>query len=244
MMQPHSRLLIVICTYNERENLPWVYERLRELTDASILIVDDNSPDGTRQWCDDIAGRDEAFFTIYRSGKLGLGSATIAGFEFAIAGGYEFVLTMDGDRSHDPADVPKLLDRLLSCDEVDLCIGSRYVPGGQILNWPLRRHVMSKAINGLSRLSLGLPVRDYSSAFRCYRVSLLERIELSQIAATGYAYLEELLWHASSHNANIVEQAIVFTNRTQGDSKINLREAFRAVGIVSGIGFRRLLGRR
>ncbi len=243
MMHSTPRLLIVICTFNERENLPWIYDRLRELTDAAILIVDDNSPDGTRQWCDDIATRDEAFFTIYRPGKLGLGSATISGFQFAIANGYDLVLTMDGDRSHDPSDVPKLVGRLLESDENDLCIGSRYVPGGQILHWPLRRHVMSKAINGLSRLALGLPIRDYSSAFRCYRVPLLDRIELNQIAATGYAYLEELLWRASRHDANIVEQPIVFTNRTQGESKINLREAIRAVGIISAIGLGRLVGR-
>ena len=242
-MQKKPELLVAICVYNEMDNLPWLYEQLRALPlDLSIVVVDDNSPDGTGRWCDETAASDEQFFVIHREGKLGLGSASLAAFRFAIEHEFQYVMMMDGDRSHSPAEVPDVYAKLLEDPENQIAIGSRYVPGGRIENWPLMRHVMSRCINGFSRVMIGLPIKDYSSAFRCYRVDLLRKIELSEISATGYAYLEELLWHAGKAGARIVEQPIVFVDRVKGSSKINHKEALRAVWLVFRIGVRRLMG--
>ena len=240
---PNSpELLIAICVYNEMDNLPWLYEKLRGLPlESAIVVVDDNSPDGTGDWCDKTANDDPHFFVIHREGKLGLGSASLAAFRFGVESGYRYILTMDGDRSHSPTEVPDVYAKLLEDPQNQISIGSRYVPGGRIENWPLMRHVMSRCINGFSRLMIGLPIADYSSAFRCYRVELLRKIDLSQISATGYAYLEELLWHAGKTGARIVEQPIVFADRVKGSSKINLKEAVRAVWLVFRIGVGRLL---
>ncbi len=241
-MESSPQLLIAICTYNEIDNLPWLYERLRaRFNDATLLIVDDGSPDGTGQWCDGIATTDQYFRVLHRGKKSGLGSASIVAFEYAIEHGFQCVLTMDGDRSHDPSDSQNVVRKLLASNEHDISIGSRYVNGGGITGWPWHRHVMSRCINLFSRVMLGLQVRDCSSAFRCYRVRLLERIDFSTIQGTGYAYLEEILWRAKQLNAVIVEQPITFNNRSEGVSKINLREAYRAVWIIFKIGCSRPL---
>ncbi|MEL6106579.1 MAG: polyprenol monophosphomannose synthase [Planctomycetota bacterium] len=243
-MPDSPELLVAICVYNEMDNLPWLYEQLRALPlEASIVVVDDNSPDGTGKWCDETAAKDDHFFVIHREGKLGLGSASLAAFRYAIKSEFRYVLMMDGDRSHSPSEVPDVYGKLLEDPENQIAIGSRYVSGGRIENWPLMRHVMSRCINAFSRVMIGLPISDYSSAFRCYRVELLRRIDLNQISATGYAYLEELLWHAGKHGARIVEQPIVFVDRVQGSSKINHKEAIRAVWVVFRIGLSRVFGK-
>ncbi|MEC9092849.1 MAG: polyprenol monophosphomannose synthase [Planctomycetota bacterium] len=242
MTSNFSKLLIAICTYDEINNLPLLYKALREtFATASILVVDDNSPDGTGKWCDQTAKQDPRFFVIHRKQKSGLGSATITAFEFAINKQYEFIMTMDGDRSHSPNQAQAVLQKLLERDENQISIGSRYIRGGKIENWPLQRHLMSGSINTYSRLLIGLSIRDCSSAFRCYRVSFLAKIDLGAIEGMGYAYLEEILWWGKCLGAQMAETPITFGNRVEGKSKINFAEAVHALWIIFRIGVKRLL---
>ena len=243
-MTNESKLLIAICTYNEINNLPSLYEALRtHFPDASMLVVDDNSPDGTGVWCDDRKSKDARFHVIHRESKAGLGSASIAAFQFAIDRNFEFVLTMDGDWSHHPGQAKTVFQKLIDQPESELSIGSRYVKGGKIKGWPWKRHMMSFCINTFSRWMIGLKTRDCSGAFRCYRRSFLERVNFQEIQGTGYAYLEEILWWAKRLSVKIIESPITFTNRQQGKSKINMKEAVRAVWIIFKIGIKRLFGR-
>lgn len=234
-------LLIAVCTYNEMANLPTLYTELRQrFPESTILIVDDNSPDGTGDWCDQRASTDSRFKVIHRAGKLGLGSATIEAFLYALGNGFEYVLTMDGDWSHQPQDAIAVVEALRQDPDCDLVIGSRYVAGGKITGWPRTRHWMSRSINWLTRLMVGTSVRDCSGAFRCYRIGLLQRIDFTRIQGKGYAYLEEILWWAKCLKASIREVPITFANREQGKSKINHWEALRAVWILLKIGCRRM----
>lgn len=243
-MSDESRLLIAICTYNEINNLPSLYEALRQnFPQASLLIVDDASPDGTGAWCDQMAAVDPLFQVLHRPGKTGLGSASLAAFQHAIDHDFEFILTMDGDWSHQPAQAQSVFQQLIDHPDHEIAIGSRYIPGGKIEGWPLKRHIMSYCINTYARWMIGLSTRDCSGAFRCYRTSFLRRLDFTQIKGMGYAYLEEILWWAKKLDARIVETPITFSNRVEGRSKINLREAVRAVWIIFKIGVSRILGR-
>lgn len=243
-MSEEQSLLIAICTYNEIENLPSLYEALRRRFEfASILIVDDQSPDGTGDWCDETAKNDGRFFVLHRKEKAGLGSASIAAFQYAIENDFDQIMTMDGDWSHNPDQAPNVVQKLRS-EAADIAIGSRYIPGGKIFGWPKTRHWMSYWINTYARWMIGLRTKDCSSAFRCYSVDLLKQVNFSKIRGMGYAYLEELLWHAKCLEAKIVEEPIVFTNRIRGKSKINMKEAFRAVWIIFRIGIGRMFGGR
>ncbi|MDB4793964.1 polyprenol monophosphomannose synthase [Pirellulaceae bacterium] len=244
-MNTKADLLIAVCTYNEIENIPSLYQSLRTyFPNAAILIIDDGSPDGTGKWCNKTANTDRQFFVIHREQKLGLGSASIVAFEYAIQNHFKFLLTMDGDWSHHPEHATAVVEQVADNPTVQIGIGSRYVSGGKILGWPARRHWMSVAINSYSRWMIGIPTRDCSSAFRCYRVKLLSELDFDQIQGMGYAYLEELLWHAKCKKAEIAEHPITFTNRTRGKSKINLGEALHAVWIIFKIGCRRLVGKK
>src|ERR1043165_3613932 len=207
------RVLVTLATYDEIG---------RVLPAADLLVVDDNSPDGTGQWCDQRAQKDSRLKCIHRAGKQGLGSATIAAVQYAIDGSYDVFISMDADWSHDPQHLPALLSAL---DGADVALGSRYCPGGAIDGWPLHRRVLSRAANGLTGLLLRLPVRDASGAFRAYRISALKKIDLSIIRGTGYAYLEEILWHLHRARATMVDVPITFRERRAGRSKINAKEA-------------------
>ncbi len=218
----NAPLLVAIATYNELDNLPTLVEAVRAaLPEADVLVVDDNSPDGTGRWADERAEDDQRLHVIHRAGKLGLGSATIDAFRWAMERGYERVATMDADWSHPPAELPKLV--ALS-REVDVAIGSRYTPGGRIEGWPLIRRVVSRLMNRLSRWLLRVPVADSSGAFRVYRVSALERIDLGRISSSGYAYLEEIVWRLAAAGVTFAEHPITFRDRTAGNSKANLAE--------------------
>lgn len=223
------------------KNLPSLYESLRaNFPQASILVVDDNSPDGTGQWCDETAEQDDKFYVLHRTQKAGLGSASIAAFDYAIQHQFEYVLTLDGDWSHHPEEATTVFQKLVADDSHTISIGSRYVPGGKIEGWPAKRHFMSRCINGYTRWMIGLQTRDCSGAFRCYRTEFLRQVDFEQIEGMGYAYLEEILWWAKCLDANIVETPITFTNRVEGQSKINNKEAIRAVWIIFKIGMKRL----
>jgi len=217
------RILVVLATYNEIGNLPSLVDEIeRVLPDAELLVVDDNSPDGTGRWCDERAQQDSRVTCVHRPGKQGLGSATIAAMQHALSHEYEVFISMDADWSHDPQYLPALIRAM---QNADVALGSRYCSGGAIEGWPLHRRLLSRIANGLTSVLLRLPVRDTSGAFRAYRVSALTKIDLDQIRASGYAYLEEILWHLHRAGAKMVDVPITFRERRAGRSKINAQEA-------------------
>src|SRR5688572_3973621 len=234
------RTLVTIATYNEIENLPQLVREIWQVEPhADILVIDDNSPDGTGQWCDRQAVQQPKLFCIHRAGKLGLGTATIAGMQYAIEHGYDFVLNMDADFSHHPRYIPAILAGM---ESADVSIGSRYCPGGGTKDWPLARRFMSWAVNTYARTLLGLTPRDTSGAFRCYRVSLLKRLDFSTIRSRGYSFQEEILWRLKRLGARMSETPIVFADRERGQSKINQREAFAALWVIFRLGVTNWLG--
>lgn len=244
-MHTLPRTLVTVATYNEIENLPALVAEIRAVApQADLLVIDDNSPDGTGRWVDEQSRRDPQVRAVHRPGKLGLGTATIAAMRYAIEHDYDFMLNLDADFSHPPRYIPELLGGMDDPERgpVDVTIGSRYVRGGGIEGWPLRRRLLSLAVNGYARLMLGLPVRDCSGAFRCYRVSTLRRMDLDQVRSRGYSFLEELLWRLKRAGASFRETPIVFVDRLQGTSKVNLREARDALGVLLRLGVKNWLG--
>ncbi|QDT37996.1 polyprenol monophosphomannose synthase [Stratiformator vulcanicus] len=225
---PNSRrLLVTVCTYNERENLAKLIEGVSKAApDADILVLDDLSPDGTGELADELKNSYPRLNVIHRGGTRGLGRAMVEGFQFGIKQGYDLLVNLDADLSHDPAAIPSLVAAI---DEADVVIGSRYVPGGEIRGWGPRRHFMSRGINFYSRVALGLSSRDISGSFRCYRVSTLAKIDFDQIISHGYAFMEEIIFRCRQTGARIVERPIIFLDREEGESKINLAECCRAV---------------
>jgi dolichol-phosphate mannosyltransferase len=228
------RVLVTLCTYNERENLvALVPEIRRTLPEADVLVIDDGSPDGTGALADDLASSDPQVRVLHRAGKLGLGSAILAGLRRAISDGYDFVINMDADFSHDP----RHLRALLACmDRADVAIGSRYVPGGGIEGWGPLRHFMSRGINWYARLLLGLTTRDNSGAYRCYRCAKLSQIDFDCVRARGYAFQEEILYRCRRVGCRFEETPIVFRDRRYGTSKINWRESAAALWIILRLG--------
>ena len=234
-----AQLLIAVATYNEIDSLPRLVDQVFALVPtADVVVVDDNSPDGTGRWCDSRAAADSRLRCIHRQGKLGLGTATIAALRYAIEHDYEYVINMDADLSHQPRDIPRLLASMDAGEgaPVDVVIGSRYVQGGAIEGWPRQRHVMSRAVNLYARTMLGLSCRDCSGAFRCYRVARLRELDFAAFRAHGYAFLEELLWHLQQIGCRFVEVPITFVNRVEGESKINAREAIHALWTILRLG--------
>jgi dolichol-phosphate mannosyltransferase len=234
------RTLVTIATYNELENLPRLVEAVWQVAPhVDVLVIDDNSPDGTGQWCDDKAAVEPRLECLHRPGKLGLGTATIAGMQYAIDHAYDYVLNMDADFSHHPRYVPAILAAM---DGADVAIGSRYCPGGGTADWPLTRRMMSWGVNSYARMLLGLVPRDTSGAFRCYRVGLLAQLEFTAIASRGYSFQEEILWRLKRIGARMVEVPIVFADRERGQSKINRQEALGALRIIGRLGMTNWLG--
>jgi dolichol-phosphate mannosyltransferase len=234
-------LLVALATYNEIETLPSLVAAIHEqLPDAHVLVVDDNSPDGTGRWCDEEAGRSPWFSVIHRPGKLGLGSASWAAMQAAIDRGCDYLITLDADWSHPPEALPRLI---AAASNADVVIGSRYVPRGRIEGWPPSRRFVSAATNLATRLALGLPLRDASTACRLYRVELLKQLDFTQLTATGYAYLEEILWELHRRDARFAEIPITFTDRRAGASKVNLGEAWGKAKTLVRLGLNRLTRR-
>lgn len=232
-----DRLLVTLCTFNEAENLPLLLpEILRHASGADILIVDDNSPDGTGRIADEWAAREPHVRVLHRPAKLGLGTATLAALSYAVEHDYTFALNLDADFSHDPKFIPALLDCMKGAD---VTIGSRYVPGGGVVGWGLRRHFMSRCINLYARLLLGLSTRDNSSAYRCYRVARLRELDLGAFISRGYAFEEEMLYRCRKLGCRFAESPIVFDDRRYGRSKIDMREALAALWIILRLGLLR-----
>ena len=239
------RTLVTIATFNEIDNLPsLIDEILRVVPGVHILVIDDNSPDGTGRWCDERSVVDPRVRCLHREGKLGLGSATVAGMKFGIKHGYEFVLNMDADFSHHPRYLPALLAGMNPTDRppVDAMIGSRYVAGGGTRDWPWRRKLMSRGVNLYARWLLSLPPRDCSGAYRCYRVELLKRLDFSAMRSRGYSFQEEVLWQRKRLGGRFDETPILFADRERGVSKINFREAAATLGIIFRLGLENWLG--
>ncbi|MCS7259355.1 MAG: polyprenol monophosphomannose synthase [Anaerolineae bacterium] len=233
-------LAIIIPTYNERENLEALVDQLLALDfDVEIIVVDDNSPDGTGQLADALAQRDTRVHVIHRPGKLGLGTAYIAGFKYALARGAERIMTMDADFSHHPCYVPAVV-ALTEC--YDVGIGSRYVPGGGVdATWGVHRRWLSRGANLFARMVLGLKAHDCTAGFRCYRREVLQNIELDRIFSNGYSFLIELMFRCQRLGYTFGETPILFENRRQGSSKISQAEIYKAMLTVLRLGVSRLL---
>ncbi len=221
------RVLVAVASYNERESLPkLVDEVFRVVPGADLLVIDDASPDGTGVYCDERAKDDQRLTCIHRSGKLGLGTAILVSFEYAISNRYDLLVGLDADLSHPPENIPALIECVAGCD---VAIGSRYVPGGGVEGWPLHRRIASRLINLFARFLLGVPVLDCSGGFRCYRVEALAPVVKQGLQSSGYAIFEEVLLRFADNGAAFKEVPYVFVDRTQGKSKLTLRETFRAI---------------
>ena len=214
------RVLTVIPTYNEKENLPIVVERLRAaVPDCDILVVDDNSPDGTGQLADSMAAEDSHINVLHRTVKDGLGGAYLAGFDWGLEAGYDVLVEMDADCSHQPEQLPLLLQAIEG--GADLAIGSRYVPGGKTKNWPLHRQILSRGANLYTRLILGTKVKDITAGYRAYRREALQKLNLEGIDSKGYVFQVDLAWRSEQAGLKIVEVPITFVEREIGSSKMN-----------------------
>lgn len=222
--------VVIVPTYNESDNIDTLITDLLALPSGlSVIVVDDNSPDGTGRQADAWAARESRVQVIHRSGKLGLGTAYIAGFRRALAGGFDRIMTMDADFSHHPRYIPSMLAMSRAAD---LVIGSRYVRGGGTLNCTLKRRALSRFANTFARLVLGLRANDCTAGFRCYRREVLESIDLDTIFSNGYSFLIEMIYRVQRGRRRIGETPIVFEDRRFGASKISKQEVFRALYTV------------
>ncbi|WP_315096493.1 polyprenol monophosphomannose synthase [uncultured Cellulomonas sp.] len=228
MTESAQRVLVVVPTYDERENLPGALERLRtHVPQADVLVVDDGSPDGTGELAEKIAeaeaaetadGRSQRVHVLHRAGKLGLGTAYVAGFGWALERGYDVVVEMDADGSHRAEDLPALL---AATDHADLVLGSRWVPGGSVVNWPTSRLLLSRGANTYTRIALGIPLHDATGGFRAYRATLLDDLTLQDVASQGYCFQVDMAWRAVRAGARVVEVPITFVERELGRSKMS-----------------------
>jgi dolichol-phosphate mannosyltransferase len=222
-----GRVAIVVPTYNELENLEAVALRIREaVPEADLLVVDDNSPDGTGELADKLASTDGHIQVLHRAGKAGLGAAYLAGFQWALDRDYDAVIEMDADGSHQAEDLPRLIGGL---DQADLVVGSRWVPGGKVINWPRSREVISRGGNIYVRLMLGIKVRDATGGFRAYRSSTLRAIALGEVVSQGYCFQIDLTLRTLQAGLTVTEIPITFIERARGTSKMSnaiVKEAF------------------
>lgn len=231
------RVLILLCTYNEADNLPVAVERLfKQLPDAHILVVDDNSPDGTADWVLQFAKTDRRLHLLRRSGKLGLGSAIREGIVWFRESDYDYLINMDADLSHRPEDVPALLDCCLQAG-CDVAVASRYMPGGGFRAIPVHRRLISWLLNRYATMILRLPISDCSGSFRCYRRAALERMDLKQLTCDGYGFLEEILVHLQRSGCQFREIPIWFDSRLAGKSKLSLKDAIGALQVIHRLAF-------
>jgi dolichol-phosphate mannosyltransferase len=214
-------VLVIIPTYNESESLPGVIARVREsVPDADILVADDNSPDGTGSLADAIAAADAHVHVLHRAGKEGLGKAYLAGFAWGLDRGYDVLVEMDADGSHRPEELPRLLAQIPHSDVV---LGSRWVPGGAVVNWPLSRRILSQGGSLYTRLALGIPTRDATGGYRAYRASALRALDLDTVDSNGYCFQIDLLWRALQRGLVVREVPITFVEREAGTSKMSSR---------------------
>ena len=240
--QQPGRVLVVVPTYNERENLPLIVARVRAaVPSAHVLIADDASPDGTGQLADGLAMDDDHVHVLHRPGKQGLGAAYLDAFGWGIRHGYDVLVEMDADGSHKPEQLPSLLERIDA--GADLVLGSRWVPGGSVVNWPRHRSLLSRGGNTYARLALGIPLRDATGGYRAFRVTALEKIGLEDVDSQGYCFQVDLAWRAVQAGLRVEEVPITFVERELGSSKMNQAIVAEALLKVTRWGLRHRLGR-
>lgn len=235
------RTLVIIPTYDEREALPTTLAGLRAaVPDIDVLVVDDASPDGTGEWADQAAATDPRLHVLHRAGKDGLGRAYLDGFRWALERGYEAVVEMDADGSHRAEDLPRLLAAAAGEEpgkpSPDLVIGSRWVPGGSVVNWPWTRQLISKLGTAYARVALRLTVRDATAGFRVYPATTLRRLPLADVESQGYCFQIDMTWRVERAGGHVVEVPITFVERTQGRSKMSRAIAWEAITRLTGWG--------
>ncbi|MGW8953623.1 polyprenol monophosphomannose synthase [Streptomyces sp. NPDC055709] len=243
---PLGRALVIIPTYNEAENIKPIVARVRAaVPEAHILVADDNSPDGTGKIADELSVEDDHVHVLHRKGKEGLGAAYLAGFRWGIEQGYGVLVEMDADGSHQPEELPRLLTALKGAD---LVLGSRWVPGGRVVNWPRSREFLSRGGSTYSRLLLGVPIRDVTGGYRAFRKETLEGLGLDGVASQGYCFQVDLARRAVEAGFHVVEVPITFVERELGDSKMSRDIVVEALWRVTawGIGARagKIVGRK
>jgi dolichol-phosphate mannosyltransferase len=235
-----ERALVVLPTYNEKVNLPLIVPQILEQDPRlEILVVDDNSPDGTGQLADELAAANPRVHVMHRAEKAGLGKAYLAGFRWALEREYDYIMEMDADFSHDP----KFLGQLLAASkDADLVIGSRYRAGVNVINWPISRLLLSIGANQYARWITGLPLTDYTAGFKCFRREVLEAIDFEKVRSNGYSFQIEMSFRAWKKGFRLVEIPIVFTDRMEGQSKMNKRIVREAIWMVWWLRLRSLVG--
>ena len=237
---PSGRVVVIIPTYNEIDALPDTLARLRAaVPDADVLVVDDGSPDGTGDWVEEQAASDSAIHLMRRTGKQGLGTAYLAGFRWGLDRGYDVLVEMDADGSHRPEQLPRLL---AEASEADLVVGSRWVPGGRVVNWPRNREILSRGANLYTRLAMGIPLRDATAGFRAYRATMLEKLDLAGVDSHGYCFQIDMSGRVEDAHGRMVEVPITFVERTAGESKMSRGIVFEALGRVTVWGVQRRAG--
>ncbi|MDW7681209.1 MAG: polyprenol monophosphomannose synthase [bacterium] len=233
--------IIIIPTYNESQNIKQLIERLLFLgiKDLHILVVDDNSPDGTADIVEKLSQKEPNIYLMRRPGKAGLGTAYVAGFKFALNNGYDYIFEMDADLSHNPDEIPNFLKKIKQCD---LVIGSRYATGVNVINWPLTRLILSVGANKYTKIITGMPIKDSTGGFKCFRRQVLEAIDFENISSGGYSFQIEMNFKAWKKGFRICEIPIVFTDREAGSSKMSKRIIWEAVWMVWKLKIRGLFG--
>lgn len=229
------RCLVVLPTYDERENLESIVRDILAYLDTDVLVIDDGSPDGTGEIADRLAADQPRLHVVHRTGKQGLGTAYLHGFAWAIERGYDRVFEMDADFSHPPWDLPRMVN---ATRDADLVIGSRYVPGGSTIGWSLSRRMLSRGANLYTRMMLGMPVGDATAGFRCYNVKSLAQLDLGQVNAGGYAFQVEMAYRMIRAGFRVVEIPIHFIDRAAGVSKMNGAIAREAIWLVPALRWR------
>jgi dolichol-phosphate mannosyltransferase len=230
-----ERILVVVPTYNERDNLPKMVERLLALPEGvEILVVDDGSPDGTGRWVEDTAATQPRLHLLSRTAKNGLGRAYVAGFQWALEKGYDLVVQMDADFSHSPEDVPKLIAGIRESG-ADMAIGSRYAGGIRVINWPLNRLVLSVGASYYVKWITGMPIWDPTGGFKCWRRDTLEAIDLPSVKSNGYGFQVEMNHRVWSRGLRVTEVPIIFADRVEGTSKMSKKIVVEALLMVWGL---------
>jgi dolichol-phosphate mannosyltransferase len=226
-----GRCVVVVPTYNESENIEWIVGRLRTAQPGvDVMIVDDGSPDGTGEIADKLAAADDAITVVHRTEKAGLGAAYLHGFAVALEAGYDVIGEMDADGSHQPEQLQRLIDALHTAD---LVIGSRYVPGGSVVNWPLQRQLLSRCGNLYVRLLLGMKVKDATAGYRLFRRTTLEAIDLGAVRSTGYVFQTDLAYRTVTCGLRVAEVPIEFIERERGDSKMSGQVASESLKLIT-----------
>lgn len=234
------KTIVIIPTYNEIHNIQkLLHDLLAMYTFIDVLVVDDNSPDGTAEYVERVGETDQRVKIIKREKKMGLGTAYVAGFKYALSNGYDVAIEMDADNSHDPKELKQFLDNI---KEYDLVIGSRYIYGVRVINWPIRRLLLSYFANLYTRIITGMPVKDGTGGFKCFRRKVLESIDLDAIHSNGYSFQIEMNFKAWKKGFRLIEVPITFTDRVQGTSKMSKKIVREAIFMVWKLRFKSIFG--